>query len=789
MTIDVEGLKARTDIVAVVGSYVQLRKRGAEYVGLCPFHADNNPSFWVSPAKKFCHCFVCDANHDVISFVREMDGLDFQAACAKLGAENWKPVNGIKHEKAAVKAERVSSKPPDPAPPDMTLRGLGTPSVQWEYKDAGGELLFYVCRYEEGEGKKQFRAWTWGVRDGEEAKWACAHWDRGSRPLYGLDRLARRPEAPVLVVEGEKAADAAQKLLPQYVAITWPGGAQAWKHADWSPVRGRRVDLWPDNDKAGRDAMEGVRGLISTSAGLDCYGKIIDPRGIEEGGDAADWPGGDIMPWLKERATWYREKGPHEPPPEAAMPPPPPPPPPDEPPPVDVGGDDDEDCLPASMSEDMLAERFAEQHARAWRYVKPWGSWFEWREDGWYKDDTAKIDHLAVLLTRQAIYWKEAQQLTTDQKRRINCKRTAGAVRDIALTHRRIAATVDQWDTNTMLLGVPGGVVDLRTGKLQVARPEDYVTKRAKVAPAEGDAPIWRSFLETVTGEDGELIAFLQRFGGYSLTGETREQCLAFLYGTGQNGKGVFITTLSRILGDYAVSSDADVFMESDHQRHPTEMARLRGARLVYVDETDGSKRWNEKRIKRVTGGGRIEAHFMRQDDFEFDPQFKLLIAGNHKPQLRGVGKAIQRRIHLVPFTVTIPDHQRDDKLVQKLEAEYPQILHWLVQGCLAWQEQGLRAPEKVAEATSRYIEGEDVIGEWLEERTEQSGSCERPAAYKNYKSWAEGRGERSWSTKAFWGALEERGFQLRRTKTGRYIDNLSLRLEAPSDEQPGYQY
>jgi putative DNA primase/helicase len=444
--------------------------------------------------------------------------------------------------------------------------------------------------------------------------------------------------------------------------------------------------------------------------------------------------------------------------------------------------------LPQPLSEDALADHFATVHGERWRYVKPWGAWYQWKGDGWYRDDTALVDHLAVGVTRAAIYWPEAASLTPDGRRKINSRRTAGNLRDLSAHDRRIAASVDQWDTDPWLLGVPGGVVDLRTGQHMDPRPQDYITKRTRVAPQDGDAPIWRTFLETVTLENAELIAFLQRFAGYALTGETREQCLAFLYGTGQNGKGVFITTIAQILGDYAATADADVFMEANQQRHPTEMARLRGARLVTVDETDSSKRWNEQRIKRITGGGKIEARFMRQDDFEYVPQFKLLIAGNHKPQLRGVGKAIQRRIHLVPFTVTIPDNERDNELAQKLEAEYPQILQWMIEGCAQWRAHGLSAPVAVQEATSKYIEGEDVIGEWIEEKTEQTGSTERPAAYKNYRSWAEGRGERAWSSKAFWAALEERGYTARKSTGAWYINNLSMRMGVATDDQP-YRY
>ena len=228
--------------------------------------------------------------------------------------------------------------------------------------------------------------------------------------------------------------------------------------------------------------------------------------------------------------------------------------------------------------------------------------------------------------------------------------------------------------------------------------------------------------------------------------------------------------------------------MSTDNPRHLTERARMRGARLVTVDETDSSARWNEALIKRITGGGKMEANFMRQDLFEFEPEFKLLVAGNHKPQLRGVGKAIQRRFHLVPFAVTIPDEERDDKLPAKLRAEYPQIMQWMLEGCAAWRDYGLAPPEEIRDATAAYIQGEDTLGEWIEERTEQKGDVARPVAYKDYKSWMDSRGERAWSSKAWWAALEERGFSIRKTSTERFIERLSLRQTAqPSDGPPAW--
>ncbi len=789
MSIDVDALKASVDLVGLVGHYVQLRKKGAEYVGLCVAHSDKNPSMWVQPQKGFVHCFSCDFHADAIDFLQHVEGIDFQEACRRLGAKtDWQPK--IKAEPVEKAPERTSSKPPPGTPsPKFAIRSLGEPQFTYPIEDLDGSILGYECRYAGQNGGKEIRVWSWGSDGTKPARWAPRHFSE-PRPLFGLPRLLEFPTKQVMVFEGPKKAEAGKRLLPGHPCISWLGGANAWHKYNWAPLAGRAVLLWPDADKPGWEACQKLAALLHDPDGLACKVRIVDTNRMPEGWDVADaeadgWDTMKLVEWAKDRASDYK-------PPEVVAPVPQP-----DAPQVQpikkkprlavVDGNNalapqaEDDPLPASMSEDMLADRFADQHAERWRYVRPWSTWFEWRGDGWYKDETGLVDRLAVEVTRRALYWSDAAVLTPDAKRRVNSKRTAGAVRDLAQSDRRIAATTDQWDTDLWLLGVPGGVIDLSNGEMRQGRPDDYITKRTAVAPADGPAPVWQAFLETVTAGNQDLISFLQRYAGYSLTGETREQCLAFLYGTGQNGKGVFITTIANILGDYAVTADADVFMESDQQRHSTEMARLRGARLVTVDETDSSKRWNEKRIKRITGGGRIEARFMRQDDFEFMPQFKLLIAGNHKPQLRGVGKAMQRRIHLVPFTVTIHDADRDDKLIEKLQAEYPQILAWIIQGCEAWREGGLQAPPEVIEATSKYIESEDVIGEWLDECCELKGEVARPVAYKNYRAWVESREERAWSTKAFWAALEERGFTLRKSVGTWFITGLSLKY-TPSD-------
>ncbi|MBZ0089300.1 MAG: DUF6362 family protein, partial [Thermoanaerobaculia bacterium] len=326
---------------------------------------------------------------------------------------------------------------------------------------------------------------------------------------------------------------------------------------------------------------------------------------------------------------------------------------------------------------------------------------------------------------------------------------TVAAIERMARADRAHAAPSDRWDRDPWLLNTPGGIVDLRTGRLGDHDRALAMTRIATATPAE-HCPVWLEFLATITNDDAELRAYLQRVVGYCLTGITTEHALFFLYGTGANGKSVFVNTVSTILGDYATTAPMDMFMAATGERHPTDMAGLRGARLVAAIETEQGRRWAESKLKALTGGDKITARFMRQDFFEFIPQFKLIVAGNHKPSIRNVDEAMRRRLHLIPFTVTIPPAKRDKTLPERLLAESDGILAWAVEGCLEWQRVGLKPPAAVAAATNEYFEAEDALGRWLDE------CCERGAAhgeataalYDAWKSWADGNGEYAGSKK-----------------------------------------
>jgi P4 family phage/plasmid primase-like protien len=302
------------------------------------------------------------------------------------------------------------------------------------------------------------------------------------------------------------------------------------------------------------------------------------------------------------------------------------------------------------------------------------------------------------------------------------------------------------------------------------------------VAPADrADCPAWRSFLEQATAGDRELMGFLQRWFGYCLTGVTGEHALLFVYGPGGNGKGVLLTTAAGILAGYAATAAMDTFTASKGDKHPTDLAMLHGARLVMTTETEEGRAWAEARIKALTGGDPITARFMRRDFFTYTPAFKLTISGNHKPALRNVDEAARRRFNVVPF-LNKPDRP-DRELPDKLKAEWPGILRWMIEGCLAWQKGGLQRPKAVLDATAEYFAEQDLLAQWLEEcceRGKEFGEAST-ALFASWRSFAQQRGEDSGTAKWFATTLERQGF--RRAKDCKLFRGrgfLGLRLLPP---------
>jgi P4 family phage/plasmid primase-like protien len=426
-----------------------------------------------------------------------------------------------------------------------------------------------------------------------------------------------------------------------------------------------------------------------------------------------------------------------------------PPPPPAAPPPPEVRA--------PAVTEEALAQRFTAQEGERMRYVAAWSRWLRWDGARWKQEDTLHAFDIARAICRD----EAARCMDSGDRDALSRASTVSAVERLARADRKHAATVEQWDADAWLLNTPAGIVDLRTGETAQHDPAACLTKITAAAPA-GECPTWLRFLDRITGGDAELRGFLARIAGYALTGSTREHALFFLYGTGGNGKGVFLNTLAVVLGDYAMTAGMETFTASKAERHLTELARLRGARMVTSQETEAERAWAESRIKALTGGDPVTANFMRQDHFTYVPQFKLFIAGNHKPGLRAVDEAIRRRLHMIPFAVTIPKEERDHSLSDTLRGEANGILAWALRGCLEWQRIGLAPPAAVLDATAAYLADEDALGQWLEAccNVARDRFALSATLYRSWCEWAKAAGETPGSQKAFSQKLQQRGFR-----------------------------
>ena len=625
---------------------------------------------------------------------------------------------------------RAPTAPPRKAAKKASIDDLGPATAKWDYLDAQGRLIAVVYRYDPPGRKKEFRPW-----DARRRKMAPPE----PRPLYNQPGI--RNAAQVVLVEGEKCAQALIEL--GIVATTAMHGANApVDKTDWTPLAGKAVLIWPDRDKPGWEyAVQAAQAILSAGA-KSCH-ILYPPEEAAEGWDAADAvaEGFDVAAFLAHgpRVQVHDLADPGEP---------------------VIGADES-----VWGTEDALALAFTRRYHRDWRYVAAWGRWLVWDGRRWRNEETLAATDLIRGVCRHAALQADNPKLAA----KLATSGTVGGVERLARADRRHAATTAEWDADPWLLNTPGGVVDLRTGRLRAHDRADRMTKITTATPA-GDCPTWRRFLAEVTGDDADLQAYLQRVSGYCLTGSTQEHALFFLYGTGANGKSVFVNTLATILGDYAASAPMDTFMETRSDRHPTDMASLRGARFVASIETEQGRRWAESKVKSLTGGDKISARFMRQDFFEFWPQFKLFVAGNHKPAIRNIDEAMKRRLHLIPFTITVPPERRDKHLQHKLLAERDGILAWALEGCLAWQRLGrLDPPLQVVAATEEYFEAEDALGRWLEERCVREANAKSLTAelFTDWKQWAEAAGEFVGSQRRFSDLLITRGVEKWRNAAG----------------------
>jgi putative DNA primase/helicase len=403
--------------------------------------------------------------------------------------------------------------------------------------------------------------------------------------------------------------------------------------------------------------------------------------------------------------------------------------------------------LACEPTEDAVADAFAKHYENRLAYDHTEETWFEWRDRRWIRDERNRGFHYARHFCRAI------RARLNEPPKALAKIAFCASVERAARADPILARSHEVWNTDKWLLGTPDGSVDLRSGVLSPARPDLYISRHTTVAPAPPgtQAPQWVAFLDSATKGDKDFQSFLQRLGGYILTGDVSEEVMVFLYGPGGNGKGTFLTILTSILGDYAVSLPIEVFTAGSRVNAEYYRAQIAGARLITASETEAQATWAEAQIKEITGNDvPVSGRHPRGRPFSFMVQAKIMIVGNHAPKLKGRSPAMERRLRVAPFT-NMPA-KPDLALKDKLRGEAPAILRWLIDGCLEWQRTGLGTAQIIQDASCSYFDQQDAFGRWVDERCEfkKGAATKTGLLLADFNAWAKDNGEDPMSNNAF---------------------------------------
>lgn len=430
------------------------------------------------------------------------------------------------------------------------------------------------------------------------------------------------------------------------------------------------------------------------------------------------------------------------------------------------------------------AERVVSEYGHVFKHVDGIG-WYVWDGKRWKDDRSRKIERLTSKTLRRL--FKSADE--TDLKWAKQCEKRAIRMNSIKDMIPLVPATREEFDTHPFLLNVNNGIINLKNGELSLHDRKLMMTNIANVEYAEGaECPEWKKFLESIflngKGEtDYELIRFIQKMIGYALTGDISEQVMFFLVGGGRNGKSTFINIIKNLLGDYGKQTNSDTFIQKRNESGiNNDVARLAGSRFVSAVESEQNQKLAESTVKQITGGEPIMARFLRQEFFEFLPEFKVFFTTNHKPIIQGVDEGIWRRIRMIPFDVTIAKEDIDRKLPEKLSLEMSGILNWAIEGCLLWQKEGLEEPESIKLANKKYKEEMDILEPFIVDVCflNPLAKIEAKDLYNSYTSWCASVGESGIGNRTFYRVMETKGIKRERgTGNKFFLHGIGLQKDA----------
>jgi putative DNA primase/helicase len=754
-----------TPIELVLSKLEKVRKQGKGFIAQCPAHDDGKQSLGVTEADDGRVLLKCYA------------GCETALVCRAMGIE-FKDI--FPDRKQAEKKQGRKSK--------------GRIVREYSYVDEAGVELHQTVRWDPkgfSQRHKNLKGeWIWRLPDGRKV-------------LYHLPQLleAKAAGREIWLCEGEKDVEALEKAgVP---ATCNPMGAGKWRDEYTEILKGALVCIVRDRDEPGFKHAKLVAGKLAAAGcgvrcvqaaeGKDAFDHLHAGRSLDEFEpvEASErWQKPTDGPELTIVEGGGRENGADVAPPPTTT--------------SGAGVTSEEEPKIYHCTDHGNARRIVDRFGKDLKFCPQLGACLIWDGTRWKVDETdgSPIQRMAISVIQKMHAEAGGLEFGTEKRKALykhamnsESARAIAAMVSLVKKEPEIVVTPDQLDADDWVAGCPNGTLDLRTGQLRDSERSDLITKQLGV-PYDPDAKCadFEKWLLHALGGDKSLFDYVIRVTGYLLTGSVREEMFVFAHGPGGGGKGTFFKVLQTVLGDYAGFLRSESLMAKQFEQIPADIAKLKGARVAIVDETEENKRFNEGLLKHLTGGGLVQARFMRENFFEFQPKFKLLIAGNHKPRIISFDRAIERRLKLIPFEHPVPEGEVDKQLKDRLAStQSAGVLALMVRACTEWQRHGLQDPQAVSEAVKEYREESDAVLRFVEECCEYDQFAENEtrarALYGAYKTWSKTTEDYCGTETWFGRLLRLKGYKRERDSKGYYYVGLSLKDPQQTTTQEDARY